>query len=91
MKTIYKKLGNMFRMMMRLCYTMHGHICWNCGQDCGFDSIISHKLFWCSDCYQKWGNIKEPFKVSWKGIGKLYHGKDRHRKGKGDAYEIKIN
>ena len=71
MKIVYKKLGNIFRTMMRLCYTKHGRICWNCGQDCGFDSVISHGLFWCSDCHRKWGHIREPFKVNWKGIGKL--------------------
>ena len=68
-KKVFIKLGNFFKCLMRYCYSKAGGVCWNCGCDCGFDSIISHGLFWCTHCHNRWGWIKKPFKISWRGIG----------------------
>ena len=68
---MWKKIGNIFRMAMRFCYTKHGQVCWNCGADCGFNSVVSMHLFWCDDCHKKWGYLNgSGLIVDWRGIGR---------------------
>jgi len=66
-----RKLGNIFRMLMRLCYIKHGRVCWCCGSVCGFESTVSRGLFWCNHCFSRWGYlIKSDLSIGWRGIGR---------------------
>lgn len=57
MRNILIWIGNIFKRISRVIYHLAGGICWYCGKDAGFNSVITRGRFWCECCY----SINKPY------------------------------